>query len=361
MKRKKLSLAALSLMLSAGLLAGCTTNNSEPTRSPSGTPSPSHSASPNPSTSGSEGAVKTGLSIVADSSGSKNATAENDGQAATNMALVAVTVGDDGVIDACVIDEIQPKITFNAKGELTTEIDTKFQTKNELGEAYDMKKASGIGKEWNTQAASFAAYAVGKTVEELKGIAVDDAGKTTDTDLSASVTISVGDFISGIEAAVNNATHVGAGKGDKLALSTNTHMEKSKNATAEAEGQAQAYATMAAVTWNGDTITSCYIDAVQATVKFNASGSITSDIEAPVPSKNELGDAYGMKDTSGIGKEWNEQAAAFSAYVAGKTVDEVMGIAVDDSGKTTDADLSASVTIGIGEFQALIQKAAQTK
>ena len=195
-------------------------------------------------------------------------------------------------------------------------------------------------------------------VEELKGVAVNADGQATDADLAASVTLSITDFIAGIERAVNNAEHLGARKGDKLALTSVTNMAKSKDASAEGDGLAQAYATVAAVTLNGDTVTSCFIDAVQANVKFDAAGKITTDLTAAQPSKNELGDAYGMKKASSIGKEWYEQAAAFSAYVTGKTVSEVSGIAVDDHESPTDADLAASVTIGIGEFQTLIEKAA---
>ena len=57
--------------------------------------------------------------------------------------------------------------------------------------------------------------------------------------------------------------------------------------------------------------------------------------------------------------EWNEQAASFASYATGKTVSEVAGIAVDESGKTTDTDLLSSVTIKIGDFKTLIEKAAQ--
>jgi hypothetical protein len=39
-----------------------------------------------------------------------------------------------------------------------------------------------------------------------------------------------------------------------------------------------------------------------------------------------LGDGYGMRSASKIGKEWNEQANAFAAYVIGKTVDEVKAL-----------------------------------
>lgn len=64
-----------------------------------------------------------------------------------------------------------------------------------------------------------------------------------------------------------------------------------------------------------------------------------------------------MKKASKIGKEWFEQSEAFSKYVVGKTVEEVKGLAVDAEGYATDADLIASVTVGIGEFQETIEKA----
>ena len=38
-----------------------------------------------------------------------------------------------------------------------------------------MRGNSGIGKEWNEQANAFAEYIVGKTVDEVKGIAVKKA------------------------------------------------------------------------------------------------------------------------------------------------------------------------------------------
>ncbi|HCR39942.1 MAG TPA: hypothetical protein DIW41_03495, partial [Lachnospiraceae bacterium] len=61
-------------------------------------------------------------------------------------------------------------------------------------------------------------------------------------------------------------------------------------------------------------------------------------------SKQALGDAYDMKKASGIGKEWFEQAKAFSDYIKGKTVADVKGIALDDSSKPTSDDLKSSVT-----------------
>ena len=104
-------------------------------------------------------------------------------------------------------------------------------------------------------------------------------------------------------------------------------------------------------------ITSCYIDSVQAKIAFDATGTITTDLSAPVKTKNELGEGYGMKAWGGAIAEWNEQAASFAAYVTGKTAAEVEGIAVTETTKPADVDLSASVTIAIGGFQALIAKA----
>ena len=68
---------------------------------------------------------------------------------------------------------------------------------------------------------------------------------------------------------------------------------------------------------------------------------------------------YGMRKASAIGKEWFEQAAGFAAFITGKTLTEASGIAVNEGGYPTDADLMATTTMGIGDFLSLIQKIAQ--
>ncbi len=360
MKRNRISVLVLcALLLSALTGCGTTVVVAPEGGTPAASTAPDKTAAPEtqPAQGGVSAPVKTGLAILTDLSGSKDA-GEEDGSAKSELLLVAVTVGDDGVIDRCVIDMVQAKIGFNASGALTTDPATTFPSKNELGDDYGMKKASSIGREWNEQAAALADYAVGKTVAELKGMAVGEDGKAADADLAASVTLYIGSFVDGIEAAVNSASHLGASQGDRLSLTSETSMSKSKDADGDKEGAAQAYATAAAVTFSGDTISSCYIDAVQANVNFDTAGKITTDLTAAPRTKNQLGDGYGMKKASSIGKEWNEQAASFCAYVTGKTAAEVKGLAVDESGKAADADLAASVTVGIGEFQALIEKAA---
>ena len=307
-----------------------------------------------------EGAVKTGLYITTDVSGSADATAEGEGQAKYDVTMVAVTVDDNGVIQSCVIDGISTSVKFDAAGTITTDLTAAPQTKNELGENYGMVAFAGAVAEWDAQAAALANYAVGKTVEELRSGAVDETGYAPEgSDLASSATIYLGGYVSAIEAAVNNAQHLGAQAGDELRLACTTAIDSSASATAEGDGSAVLDVTVTALTMNGDVISSCVIDAVQAKVAFGTTGTITTDLTAPVQTKNELGANYGMVAWGGAIAEWNEQAASFAAYVTGKTADEVAGIAVDESTHPTDADLASSVTIAIGGFQALIQKACQ--
>lgn len=356
MPTKRLPAIILSLALSLGLLAGC--GSTVVVAVPAPTPSPAPTSAPSVPTDGSGEAVKTGLSIITSVGSSASASAEGDGLAQADITLVAVTVGEDGVIDDCVIDAIQSKVNFNTSGQLITDLTAPVASKNERGDDYGMRKASSIGKEWNEQAQAIADYVVGKTIDQVTGIAVTEDGKAGDADLAASVTMSIGGYLEGIQQAVANAQHLGASKGDTLVLTSVTSLTDSKNASAEEEGLAQAYATVGAITMNGDTITSMVIDAVQANVNFDAAGQITTDLTAAQPSKNQLGDDYGMRKASSIGKEWYEQAAGFAAYVTGKTPAEVSGIAVTEDGKAADADLAVSVTISIGAFQALVEKAA---
>ena len=307
-----------------------------------------------------EGALKTGLALVAGVKDSKSATADEAGEGKYDVTMVAVLVDDNGVIRDCIIDGIATSVQFNAEGALVTDTAVAPQTKNELGENYGMVAWGGAIAEWDEQAAALASFAVGKTVEELKSGAIDETGKApAGTDLATQATIYLGGYVSAIEKAVANATHLGAQAGDTLKLATVNEITDSKAATAEEEGLAQLYTTVTALTMKGETITSCCFDAVQAKVNFDATGTVTTDLTAPVQTKNELGENYGMVAWGGAIAEWDAQAASFAAYVTGKTAAEVAGIAVNEKTAPTDADLTASVTIKIGGFQELIAKAAQ--
>ncbi len=308
--------------------------------------------------SGSKGeAIKTGLGVVTHASSSTNA-GDTDGLAETDSYVAAVTVGSDGKIIECKLDAAQTKINFSKEGKLTTDLATVMKTKQELKEEYGMKGSSSISKEWYEQADSFAKYCVGKTLDEVKGIAVTEEGKAKDADLASSVTVHVGDFIAVVAKAVTNAQDLGAKSGDKLGFGVSTTIDKSTDAATDTDGVAEAYSYYTAVTVDSSKkITSCAIDASISDVKFNTTGVITSDVSAEVQSKQELKDAYGMKKASSIGKEWYEEANAFAKYATGKTIDQVKGIAVSDQGTPSDSDLASSVTIHIAPLSGVIEKA----
>ena len=309
-----------------------------------------------------EGALKTGLSVSVSVADSVSATAEAVGAAKYDITLAAVTVDDNGVIVSCVIDSIPATVNFDTTGTITSDLTAAVATKNELGEGYGMKAWGGAVAEWNEQVAAVAKYAEGKTVAELKNGDIDmTTGKAKDgSDLSSSATIYLAGYVYAIEAAVNNAKHLGAQAGDELVLTTINGMKSSTSATAEAAGNAQLDADITVLTRKDGKITSCYIDSVQAKVAFDVTGTITTDLSAKIQTKNELGEGYGMKAWGGAIAEWNEQAASFASYVTGKTAAEVAGIAITESTKPAEGtDLSSSVTISIGGFQALIAKAMQ--
>ena len=355
--KKTLALILVMALLTA-LLAGCagTTVVIGECTCPAG----SHDALPGTTQPApAEGAVKTGIAVSTKISDSVSATAEADGKAAYDITIAAVTVDDKGVIQSCVIDSIPATVSFDSTGIITSDINAAVPTKNELGPDYGMVAWGNAIAEWNEQVAALAAFAVGKTVEELKNGAIDESGKApAGSDLASSATIYLGGYVSAIEAAAANAKHLGAQAGDELVLATMNSLGSSTSATAEAAGNAQLDADITAVTRKNGVITSCIIDSVQAKIAFDATGTITTDLSAPVQTKNELGENYGMVAWGNAIAEWNEQAAAFAEYVTGKTAAEVSGIAVNESTKPADgSDLSSSVTIAIGGFQALIAKA----
>lgn len=300
-----------------------------------------------------EGAVKTGLAILGNLSKSKDTTVEYD------VTLVAVLVDDNGVIVDCAIDAVGTKVNFNEKGEITTDINAAVSTKNELGENYGMVAWGGAVAEWDAQAEALAQHAIGKTVEELKNGSIDASGKAVaGTDLASTATMYLGGYVAGIEAAVANAKHLGAQAGDEVRLASVNGLGSSKAATADKAGNSQLDTEAVALSVKDGVITSCTFDALQAKVAFTADG-ITSDVTAAPKTKNQLGADYGMVAWGGAIAEWDAQAASFAAYVTGKTLAEVEGIAVDAATHPTEADLVSSVTITVGGFQETIKKALQ--
>ena len=296
-----------------------------------------------------EGDLKTGLAIVPSLSKSAAATADANGKVDFDVTVVAVTVDGNGIIRNCVIDSVGATYEFTAAGTVEKVATVEVLSKNQKGDTYGMAKASPIGKEWYQQADALAQFAVDKPVEDVKAGII--GGYATDADLATSATIYLGGYVGAIEAAVTNAKVLGADAGQdlKLVITASANI---------ADGKIPLDLDAAALTLDGEKITSCAIDSLQAPVEFDTNGTITSDLTAP-KTKQQKGSEYGMGKISSIGKEWNEQADYFCDFISGKTLTEVATIAVDEGTKTTDVDLATGCTIAIGGFQKLIAKAAE--
>ncbi len=93
-----------------------------------------------------------------------------------DIEMAAVTLGGNDRITACFTDSAQAKLTI--ENSLFSHAAGKMDTKRGKGDAYGMKAASSIKKEWYEQADAFDAYAVGKTAAELAKLSVGTDGKT---------------------------------------------------------------------------------------------------------------------------------------------------------------------------------------
>lgn len=380
---KKLTAIVLTLLLCIGLLAGCgvtivqhldstdpapTPDTTDPAaeESPEATEPADERVTANPVVEVPEGQLAMGFYMVAaydtSYSGSKSASADADGLALAAVDIYAVTINSEGVIVDCKIDAIQAKTNFDASGVITTDLTSAILSKMELQDDYAMRPASGIGAEWFEQVEALEDYCVGKTPEEVAGIALDGDGKATDADLIAGITMPLADFVDGVVSACNNARVNGAAEGDTLYLKQSSQYSSSScaNASAEADGLAQVDVTAGAYTMDANgVITDIDLDCVQTKINFNASGELTTAEGTTWETKTALDDEYDMRKASPIGAEWDEQTAFFEEYCVGKTVDQVAGISINpENNHPTEADLITGCTMNVNAFIEVLTKSA---
>ncbi len=153
---------------------------------------------------GSRSTDKLGLGITTSIGKSIDASAEKAGLAQAYSFYTATTFDKNGKVTGSIIDSTQSNVNFDTAGKITTDLATVIETKQELKERYDMKKASPIKKEWYEQANAFAEYAKGKTSTQISGMSLK-AGVPAEAELTSSVTIHVTDFLTIIDKASKTA------------------------------------------------------------------------------------------------------------------------------------------------------------
>ena len=282
-----------------------------------------------------------------------NPVSETTAQADIHVA--AVMLDADGKIVQCVIDAVQVKANVDATGAMTTDPATTFQTKKELGTAYNMAGASPIGKEWDAQAAAFEAWCVGKTPAEVTA-AVSADGYPTDETLLTGCTIKVNAIQTAVVRACEAAIDSNATAADTLGLGMTAELSSYAAATAEADGKVQAYVNYAATAKNAEgKITAVLIDSVQANSTWGVDGILTTDMaNEPVSKYNKQYD-YGMAPVSTLEKgEWFEQIDAFKATILGMDAAAVDAIATDDGGYPTDETLRTGCTMKVKAYKTAV-------
>lgn len=133
----------------------------------------------------------------------------------------------------------------------------------------------------------------------------------------------------------------------------------SATAAGDKNGSVSVNTTMCALTLDEDgKITGISFDVVQSKAAFDKTGAIAGEVNAQPQSKGELGEGYGMKKASAIGKEYFEQMDALEAWCIGKTVEEVLTALSSENGYIPDdVDVKSSCTVGVADQLKALEKA----
>lgn len=262
--------------------------------------------------------------------------------------VAAVVLDKDGRIVSCELDELDFMVTLSGGAPQSV---SDLTTKGEKEDAYiptkeDIGADEGLTTPWHEQVDAFCDYAEGKMVGELTGLATTD-GKSTEIE---GCDLVVTDFIQAVSHAAATAKTHAMAAGDDLELAITAIPGDSTT-----NDKVQYTIEMAAVALDDkDAITGCMTDTLDA--KLTIQNGVFTTVSGPVESKRDAGDAYGMKEASGIKREWYEQADAFDTYVRGKTAAQLADMKLGTDGKT---DAISGCTISVTSMLKNVVKAAR--
>lgn len=347
-------------LLAVSMLAACGGNSTATaTATPEATPEPTEEAkqeaTPEPTAeataeaSATTGGVKVGVGSST-SINASDASADKDGSVQYNVTFAGIVLDGD-VIKYLKLDVAQDSIKFGTDGSLVSTEDQATPTKREKQDAYGMKNASPIGKEWFEQAEGFEQWATGKTLSEVLATPTTLDGEhtvATDEDLKTVTTISIDGFLAAVKAAADNAVAVD-GAIASVGLGSNTSLSMSA-ASADSDGSTQSNVTYAIAALDADgKVLFLQSDVAQNSVKFDTEGKIVGEAKA-APTKNEKKDDYGMRKASPLGKEWFEQNEGFENWAVGKTLADIVATPTEVNGEHTvpaDEDLKTVMSISV--------------
>ena len=138
----------------------------------------------------------------------------------------------------------------------------------------------------------------------------------------------------------------------KVGTASYTHTNDSYGYTEGKNGRGAVSTTLVAAVFdeNGQ-IVRISIDEVESNIGFDNAGQLANFTPGEVKSKKELGDAYGMKAASGIGKEWYQQIESLEKWLEGKKVNTVIGGASAKLGEMIGDNSDMGYTDQYGAYQ----------
>ncbi len=158
----------------------------------------------------SPGAETVGLGVETHISGKDKGVDANGKEvlprAQSDTYMSATAFDKDGKVVAALIDNAQVRVNYDAEGKITDDKTAEIKTKQEIKDAYGMKAASAIGKEWYEQIKAFADWMVGKNIDEITGLKVKEVNAAHKNvpdipELASSVTITVEGYLAVVKEA----------------------------------------------------------------------------------------------------------------------------------------------------------------
>ena len=305
------------------------------------------------------------------------------------VSSAAVILKDDTIVDAY-FDVLQApftitdgKVSILTTGKPQTEQagDKVIETKQELKDRYGMASSAAEG-EWNVQAASFAKYTVGKTIDEVTSKNYKNHYNKDGTEVVTGCSISQTNFTTALKVITDTKTFkapantVSAGLGYKVsALSADNVLTVTLAGSATDkdgkiyETSINAYqiplmvsstdATKIAYNPINPQYNAPYAQLKVENFKDHTTASADNKYYTEVLSKRELKELYGMS-TAPQG-EWYKQANSFANYAKGKVASEIAGKSYKSNHNENGTIEVPGCTITMEDFATAISKSATNK
>ena len=312
------------------------------------------------------------------------------------VSTAAVILKEDKIVDAyfdvlqapfkieSTSDKKTEKVTYTVSLDTTTNQtkdagDKVIETKQELKTRYGMASTAAEG-EWNVQAANFAKYTVGKTIDEVTSKNYKSHYNKDGTEVVAGCSISQKNFTTALKVITDTKTFkapagkVSAGLGYKVsALSDNVLTVTLAGSATDKDGkiyETSINAYQIPVTVDGSSVTSPKIaidtskkQATVANFKDHTVASGENTYYTSVLSKRELKELYAMKENNEDAQkmEWYNQANNFAKYAKGKIASEIAGKSYKSNQNKNGTVEVPGCTITMEDFAAAIGKSATNK